>query len=266
MTRIRIGNQTNCHVPALKPFRYAVEQGFDAFEWFSDYGEAGWNEATFSPEQIREIRRCGEEKNIRFSVHAPWCADPTTSSGQKDILQSIALAGRIDAKVVNIHIFPEYEEEMFCQSLQPLLEAAKQTRVLISLENVASCSPEKINAVFACLRKSEDSAAYTGLCLDIGHAHIYAAPDGDFNSYLEKISDAIPIIHMHIHENDGQRDLHLPLFTGSCRIDESPVERLLKNLRRRQFCGSMIMEQWPSPPEQLVKTRQHLLDLLLSLD
>ncbi len=41
---IRIGNQTNCHVPSRLPYEFAVAHGFDAFEWFSDKGRAGWCE------------------------------------------------------------------------------------------------------------------------------------------------------------------------------------------------------------------------------
>ena len=44
-----IGNQTNCHVPARLPYEFALRHGFDAFEWFSDKGRAGWCEDDTPP-------------------------------------------------------------------------------------------------------------------------------------------------------------------------------------------------------------------------
>lgn len=261
MSRIRIGNQTNCNVPALKPFGFALEHGFDAFEWFSDYGSAGWNEQTFTAEKIDEIRRCGRDNDIRFSVHAPWRSDPTTVSGRDEILRSIGFARKICAKIVNLHLFPEYEPALFVQAILPLLAAAGED-IGISLENVPLCSPENINQVFSCLLDSGKMPVAAGLCLDIGHAGIFAETRGDFCAYLGRIAEFVPISHLHIHENDGELDQHLPLFTGKCSTDEEPVKKLISILKARGFSGSMIMEQWPSPPEILVATRSHLLDLL----
>jgi hypothetical protein len=39
--RIRIGNQTNCHVTTRLRYEFALRHGFAAFEWFSDKGRAG---------------------------------------------------------------------------------------------------------------------------------------------------------------------------------------------------------------------------------
>src|SRR5271166_1789432 len=54
---IRIGNQTSSQVPARLPFDFALRNGFDAFEWFSDKGRAGWCEADMDAEMRRELRK-----------------------------------------------------------------------------------------------------------------------------------------------------------------------------------------------------------------
>ena len=58
MKQIRIGNQTSfsASTPIL-PFEYAIENGFDAFEWFPDKKEwgAGWDEKDINAETRRYI-------------------------------------------------------------------------------------------------------------------------------------------------------------------------------------------------------------------
>ena len=56
---IRIGNQTAFMAATpIEPFVYAVENGFDAFEWFPDKKEtgAGWDVSDIDEEMRRYIR------------------------------------------------------------------------------------------------------------------------------------------------------------------------------------------------------------------
>jgi len=54
------------------------------------------------------------------------------------------------------------------------------------------------------------SAPNVGVCLDVGHAHAAAQRWQDFFSALGP-----KIVHMHIHDNHGSVDEHLPLGEGS---------------------------------------------------
>lgn len=101
--KIRIGNKTNCHTAAMVPFLFAIENGFDAFEWFSDTGKAGWNEKLFDKEQLLQIKAKGSEHDISFSVHAPCRSDPTTESGLAEIENSMRFAEKIAARLVNFY-------------------------------------------------------------------------------------------------------------------------------------------------------------------
>ncbi|MEW6708520.1 MAG: sugar phosphate isomerase/epimerase family protein [Candidatus Riflebacteria bacterium] len=257
----RVGNQTNCHIPAMLPFEFALKHGFDAFEWFSDPGRDGWNERLFDEKQLQKIREIGLQNDIRFSVHAPWRADPTCESGRNEILQSISFAEKIGAGLVNFHIFPEKECCSYVDSLEPLLKMASTARIQLSLENVPQCSPERINQLFEMLRQRSQLHSLTGLCLDIGHANLFPETRGNFNEYLQRISENVIIIHLHAHENFGDTDQHLPLFTGPSASDDSCLKRLVRQLKERGFAGSAVMEQWPQPPEILVKTRKRLLEI-----
>ena len=105
---VRIGNQTSAHAPAWLPYEFARRNGFDAFEWFSDRGRHGWCEDETSDVERDELQQAATNGNVRFSIHAPYYADPMTSDGVVAIRKSIRFGGTIGASVVNLHHFPQY--------------------------------------------------------------------------------------------------------------------------------------------------------------
>jgi sugar phosphate isomerase/epimerase len=100
------------------------------------------------------------------------------------------------------------------------------------------------------------------MCLDIGHANLCDTTRNDFLRYMDEISAAVPIIHLHVHENYGDADSHLPLFTGPSGRDDAGIRAFLERLRKRDYSGAMILEQWPHPPGLLTSARDRLRTLL----
>ena len=84
----------------------------------------------------------------------------------------------------------------------------------------------------------------------------------DYVGFVDRLTAEVPILHAHLHENHGDRDSHLPLFTGPAGRDPSGVKALLERLRRRGFDGGLILEQWPTPPSLLVQARDRLAELM----
>jgi sugar phosphate isomerase/epimerase len=261
-TKIRIGNQTNRNVSARLPYEFAIRHGFDAFEWFSDKGRSGWCEDDTLQAERDEIFRVARENGMLFSVHAPYSADPTTRSGVEAILKSIRFGGATGAGVVNLHLFPEHGARPFAESLSPVLEAARSAGVRLSLENTPQTSPDHFNAVFGVLSAMPEASGCVGMCLDSGHANLFAETRNDFLRFVDLLGEHVPIIHWHAHENWGDRDSHLPLFSGPSARDDRGLRGLVRRLRARGFAGSVVLEQWPSPPEVLVGTRRRLQRLL----
>ena len=233
---IRIGNQTNCDVPASLPYQFALRHGFDAFEWFSDKHKSGWGEDDFTAAQRAELQRTGRASGLLFSVHVPVDADPTTPSGAEAIRRSIQFGGDVGAGVINVHLFPERPVKMFAESLRPLLQAARPVGLRLSLENTPEVSPEHVNAVFAELARMPEARGLTGMCLDSGHANIFAGTRNDFLRYVDLLGDHVPIIHWHAHENWGDRDSHLPLFTGPSSRDDRGIRALVARLKKARVC------------------------------
>jgi sugar phosphate isomerase/epimerase len=258
----RIGNQTNCDVPARLPYEFALRHHFDAFEWFSDKGRAGWREEDMGAADRRELRRAADDAGLRFSVHAPFAADPVDAAGTAAIRRSIDFAADVGAPLVNLHLFAGRGGRAFAEALGPLLEAARAPAVALSLENTPQTSPDDFNAVFAALAAMPEAAGRVGMCLDMGHANLCPATRNDYLSFVDHLGDHVPIIHWHAHENWGDRDSHLTLFTGPSSRDERGLRGLVRRLVRRGFRGSVVLEQWPQPPELLVQARDRLLQMV----
>jgi sugar phosphate isomerase/epimerase len=261
--RIRIGNQTARHCPARMPYEFALRNGFDAFEWFSDKGpSSGWCEDDMCTRERDEIRQMGREADVVFTVHAPHLADPTTTEGAAAIVRSIRFGADVGARLVNLHLFPEHPPERLAQSLVQLLESARRAGVRLTVENTPQTSPEDFNALFGVLTAVPGAAGWLGMCLDMGHANLFDGTRNDYLGFVDRLGKHVPVLHWHAHENWGDRDSHLTLFTGPAQRDESGLRALARRLEQRSFSGTVILEQWPHPPDLLVKARDRLCKML----
>jgi sugar phosphate isomerase/epimerase len=267
---IRIGNQTaiSCAAP-LEPFVFALRKGFTAFEWFADKKQNrdgrthGWDESDMSATTRFAIRRAGRTHDMRFTVHAPWQANPLHPEGDEVLARSIDFARDIGARLVNLHLYLDAGVEGYVSALLPVLAYAAQADVALSIENTPATTPEHFNQLFTCLHARQATAnGAIGMCLDLGHANLCRATHNDFLRFLDDLSPQVPVIHLHIHENYGDADSHLPLFTGPSRSSDAGIRGFVERLHRRAYQGVMILEQWPTPPDLLTQAAVRLGTLL----
>ncbi|HEY3323795.1 MAG TPA: sugar phosphate isomerase/epimerase family protein [Planctomycetota bacterium] len=261
---IVIGNQTAFSAPeALTPFEFACANNFDAFEWFSDKKDtgAGWGEDDFSDEQCAAMAQLARAHGIRYSVHAPWQATPLTLAGRQVLLKSIAFAKKIRARVVNFHLSVEQPLSAFAKGLAEVLPNAAENGVQLTIENTTKTTASDANDLFRLLADVH-FGNHAGFCLDIGHANLCPASPQGYLQYARALSPAVPIQHLHFHENNRDADSHLTLFTGPAGQDDTALRSLLRLLHERNYDGSIILEQWPKPPTLLVQARTRLLELL----
>ena len=266
---IRIGNQTAFSAAEpMAPFDFALAQGFDAFEWFADKKEnedgtwSGWDFADMAEKNRAQVKRAGKEKDILYTVHAPWQANPLQPQGLALLLKSLDFAGDIGADLVNLHLYTEEGVQVFLDRLAPIISYAAERGVRIALENTPITTPTDFREFFACLSGSELPGEAVGMCLDIGHANLCDRTRNDFIRYLDELGTEVPIIHMHLHENYGDFDSHLPLFTGPARENDGGIRVLIERLKDRHYQGALILEVWPQPPELLTEAEQRLRPML----
>lgn len=262
---VKVGNQTafSAAWPG-EPFDFAIENHFDAFEWFNDkrYGW-GWSQDDLDLDDRLALRETGQQRRMTFSVHARCQANVVEPVDRDEILRSVEFARDVGAVLVNIYYHGAQGVVGFAEALRPVLERAADFGLQISVENTVFTGPNSFNRLFEILQGTPDiPKGVAGMCFDMGHANLCAATRNHYVEFLEQLEEHVPIIHLHAHENWGDGDSHLPLFTGPVGEDDTGLRHMLHLLKERNYDGSLILEQWPSPPELLVTARRRLLDLV----
>ena len=264
--RIRIGNQSSFSAPGVElPFEFAVENGFDAFEWFPDRNAsgAGWSEDDLSKEKRTLIKDRAIAYDIALSVHAPWWANPLMPESLEILSKSVEFAEDLGASLFNIHLYPEQGIRSFVRAITPLLDRLAPANIKLSIENTPLTGPDDFNRLFSELDKIGTAGTeHLGMCLDLGHANLCQTTLNDYLRFIDLIDPRIPIIHIHLHENYGDHDSHLTLFTGPAGRDASGIDGFLKRLNRRRFSGCIIFEQWPEPSSLLLDARNKLMAMI----
>ena len=133
----------------------------------------------------------------------------------------------------------------------------------LSLENTPEHTPEQFNELFGRIRELKSvSAEHVGMCLDLGHANLSGTTRNNYLAFIDRLDRDVPIIHLHLHENWGDGDTHLTLFTGPAGRDDSGIRAFAERMQKRKFSGSIIFEQWPQPPSLLNQARDRLLEIV----
>ena len=110
---------------------------------------------------------------------------------------------------------PETEERNLLDNIEfykPLAEYAEKWRAGIALENMSS---RIRRAEHLCRLVDAIGSDYVGACWDTGHAHIAGENQGDSIRLMGKRLHAL-----HIQDNDGITDQHMPPHYGTINWDE----------------------------------------------
>ena len=159
--------------------------------------------------------------DLKYTVHAPFIevnpasVNPALAKASVDeIKRSVDLANTLDSNLVVIHpgrsIFnndAEYMESVYRiaeDNLKIVGEYAKDNEVDTCIENL----PRLRGFMYQDIYQLAESLERINLpmTLDIGHAYTAGFTCDDV--YFDSIK------HIHIHDNDGIRDSHLPLGEG----------------------------------------------------
>lgn len=263
---IRIGNQTAFSaLTPLEPFDYAVQNGFTAFEWFPDKKETGegWVKEDVDSQTRDAIKETAETHDLALSLHTPWWANPIEPEGCEALLDHVNFANDIGAGILNFHLYIDKGIESFVQAIRPVIEAAARGNTKVSIENTPLTSPDDFNRLFERLWGLNDIPENTvGMCFDLGHANLCDATRNDYIRFMDSLSSQIPLIHVHLHENYGDFDSHLTVFTGPSAHNDAGIREFIKRLGKRDYSGSIILEQWPQPHTLLNQARDRLVHLI----
>lgn len=106
----------------------------------------------------------------------------------------------------------------------------------VCLENVLEPEPELLTEI---IRRVDD--ARLRICLDLGHANTCASNQSPEN-WLRACAPFLS--HVHLHNNQGDRDLHAPLYDGN--MDIAGLLSLLNELAPQATCTLELMQDRPS--------------------
>jgi len=176
MNKIRIGNQTAFSASdMMAPFEYAVDNGFNAFEWFPDKHNIneGWDVTDIDIKTRSYIRTTADKHDIALSVHASLQADMCDPDRIDIMLDNIGFAEEIGATLINTHLCIEQGLGNYVDAITPVIREVKKAGLRLAIENTVFTIPKDFNRLFDIIseRKIALSGKY-GMCLDLGHANL----------------------------------------------------------------------------------------------
>ncbi len=119
---------------------------------------------------------------------------------------------------------------------------AQENGVTIIYESITTPKDSEKN-----IRKILDLNPLVGFHADIGHLNLYGRNPVD---YLTAFKDRL--MHIHLHDNDGQRDLHLPMGTGI--IDWDALIKTLKSV----YDGTITLEIFSRDKDYVLLSQKKL--------
>jgi sugar phosphate isomerase/epimerase len=165
---------------------------------------------------IKEVREALARHGLGVVAHAAYfipISSPFASlrrTALEEFRRALEGAAHIGAPTMTVHyqgippLFPpERCPEWHLDVLGPLCAQAAEVGVTILLEN-APGRPGQIDHIARIL----EAIPSLGFHLDSGHTQVEGGTDM-FDAYLERFGKRL--MHVHLSENDGSRDQHLPL-------------------------------------------------------
>jgi len=174
-----------------------------------------------------------EDAGLRPRVHAPFfdlnpgALDPLIRQATRQRLeQALQLAGRLQADLMIVHPgvdkwrYPRLEHawlELAQEFFPSLVEQAEKIDCHLAIENIYEESPDTLVQLVDSVNSN-----FFGHCFDAGHWHLFGRRP--MAEWLRAISSRL--FHLHLHDNHGRADEHLPVGDGT--IDFSPLQQHLK--------------------------------------
>ena len=247
----------SCPPLTVRPFSQVAEMIIPNFKHWEIISEANH----WLPDIQDKVKELLETTNIQFSIHGPYS---DVNLGAFDLgtrkyaigvfMDIINICAKLGIGPVTVHpgvIGPiqhwdrpralKYTRE----SLKTLIKEAADNSMLIALENM----PDMRFTTCQTAEEIKDMISYLniGMCFDIGHAHTT-------NQMSEMMALKDRFINIHVHDNLGDKDAHLPLGQGT--IDFSVLRELVN------YKGNFIIEAKRPDIEEAVASKQYLEKLL----
>ncbi|MCL6597012.1 MAG: sugar phosphate isomerase/epimerase [Firmicutes bacterium] len=197
---------------------------------------------------VADVRRLVASEGLRLGLHAPLSDTNPVSPNpgirhetRRQLLRCVELLAAMGGTAMVVHfgykcpfglLDPSRLPDLFADSVGPVLERARAAGVRVLLENnprFPLAFVQDAEEVLAVLARHPDLA----VCLDVAHAHTLG-PDG---ARAAAAALAPRVESVHVSDNAGDRDSHLPLGEGSL-----PLVPVVAALEAAGYRGPYILE------------------------
>jgi sugar phosphate isomerase/epimerase len=251
----------------VKEIEFAGNHDFQGFELAFEHPET-------TPEKIlrktKQILDAFSHYNLVRMGHAQSfvnicdSSEPIRRASLKETIKTLEAAHRLDISFLTVHpgfLWPVMigKEALgkTCKSLKELLKVADELNLILGLENLPPrffpprgyfSRTEEFDVVF-----SQIGSQRLKLVLDVAHASFF---DSDPSlKFIDKFYEKLA--HVHLSDNLGQRDDHLPLGAGGVDY-KTPV----RELKRRNYSGTITLEIFSKDRDYLLMSKRKLEELL----
>jgi|LGVF01.1.fsa_nt_gb sugar phosphate isomerase/epimerase len=203
----------------------------DPFNWahtLEDIGFGGWEivqegQQVLDSVNIRKMREVCETTDLAITIHLPFSDinlaslnQPIWEEALRQLTSCISVASEF-ANLMTVHPgylsplgmqMPDLAWQQNVLGLQRLCDFADDFGVTIAVENMPRMdlifgkAPDEMAGIIELVDREN-----LGMTLDVGHAHT--------NGALSEFLMMNEIVHVHIHDNGGRRDEHLPIGQGT---------------------------------------------------
>ncbi|MEJ2657119.1 MAG: sugar phosphate isomerase/epimerase [Desulfobacterales bacterium] len=222
--------------PILNELEAISELGFDYLELTMDPPQAHYS---IIRQQKKRLLKALDRKKMRLICHLPsfvYTADLTRGLRQaslNEVLKSLEVASELGCLKAVLHpgyilglgIFVMDQSRKYAlESLDAIMEKADRLDLILCLENLfpkthSLMEPEDFAEIFVKFPNLK-------MTLDTGHAHIKDKEGKRAVKFIERFPDRIG--HIHISDNLGEADNHLPVGAGT--VDFYKIVKALKGI------------------------------------
>lgn len=199
---------------------------------------------TLQKPHVLEVAKQLADAELTVTFHAPFmdlrpgAIDPKIRYVSRERLQQVFdFVPYFHPLTVVCH--PSFDARYYVSNRQEWLENSVETwnhflrlaedlETVIALENVYETEPELLGQLFAAFTSSR-----IRFCFDTGHFNVFARTP--LARWMEILSPYLG--QLHIHDNSGQGDDHLPVGEGTF-----PFASLFTMLRERNLCPIVTIE------------------------
>jgi len=250
----------------VKEIEFAGKHGFQGLELAFEYPEATPEKILKKSRQILDAFSSYDLVRIAHTqsfVNICDFAETIRGASVGETIKALEVAHRLDIGFVTVHpgfVWPVMTGKKAlvktCESLKELLKVTDELDLILGVENL----PPRFSLPNYFSRTEEFEAVFSQIVsdrlkfvLDVAHTSFHESDAA--LKFIDKFYEKLA--HVHLSDNLGQRDDHLPLGAG--RVDyKTPI----RELRNKGYDKTITLEVFSKDRDYLLLSKRKLEELL----